>query len=59
MFDSEYSTDTTDICKSIKRSIRTVIKNPEMLKFFPDLLKNKRMYKHSVKKITLSIKICS
>ena len=41
MFDSKYSTDITVICKSVKRSIRTVMKNPEMLKFLPDHLKTK------------------
>ena len=32
-------------------SIRTVMKNPEMLKFVPDHLKTKKMCKHVVKKI--------
>ena len=35
------------------------MKNPEMLKFVSDHLKSKKMCKHAVKKITLSVKICS
>ena len=35
--------------KSLKISIGTVMKNPEMLKFVPDHLKSKTMCKHAVK----------
>ena len=40
-----------DVCKSLNISIRTVIKNPEMLKFVPDHLKSKKMCKHTVQNI--------
>ena len=56
MVDSEYSIDTY---KSVKISIETVMRNLEMLKFVPDHLKTKKMFKYAVKKITLSFKICS
>ena len=36
--------------KSSKISIGTVMKNPLMLKFFPDHLKTKNTCKHAVKK---------
>ena len=39
MVDSEYSTDNN---KSSKIGIRTIMKNPEMLKFFPVYLKTKK-----------------
>ena len=39
MVDSVYSTDNY---KSSKISIGTVMKNPEMLIFFPDYLKTKK-----------------
>ena len=45
MVDSEYSTDDY---KYSKKSIGTIIKNPEMLKFVPDHLKTKNMCKHAV-----------
>ena len=47
MVASEYS---MDIYKSVKISIGTVMKNPEMLKFVPDHPKTKNMCKHAVKK---------
>ena len=37
--------------KSLDISIGTVMKNPEMLKFLPDRLKTKDMWKHAVKKL--------
>ena len=37
--DREYSMDITDIYESVKVSIGTVMKNPEILKFVPDHLK--------------------
>ena len=39
MVDTEYSTDNN---KSSKISIRTIMKNPKMLKFFPVHLKTKK-----------------
>ena len=47
MVDSEYS---MDIYKSVKISIGTVMKNPEMLEIVPDHLKSRKMCKHAVKK---------
>ena len=35
------------------------MKNPEMLKSVPDDLRTKQMCNYAVKKVTLSIKICS
>ena len=49
--------DTMDVYKSLNISTVTVMKNQEMLKFIPDL--QKRGCKDAIKKITLSIKICS
>ena len=43
--------DNMDIYKSLNISIRTVIKNPEMLKFVPDHLKIKKMCQQAVKKL--------
>ena len=40
-----------DIYESLNINIRAIIKNPEMLKFLPDHLKNKKMCKHAVKKL--------
>ena len=44
------------IYKSVKVSIGTFIKNPEMLKFVPDPLKTKKMCKHAVKKLPFLIR---
>ena len=52
MVDSEY---TMDIYKFVKISIGIIMRNPEMLKFIPNHLKTKKMCKHAVKKITLSV----
>ena len=38
-----------DIYKSVKISIGTVMKNPEMLKFVPDHLETKKICKYTVK----------
>ena len=54
MVDSEYS---VDICKSVKINIRTVMENPEMLKFVHDHLKTKKMRKHLDKKLAFLINI--
>ena len=43
--------DSMDMYKSLKVSIVTVMRNPEMLKFVPDHLKTKRMCKNEVKKL--------
>ena len=51
--DREYS---MGINKSVKVSIGTVRKNPEMLKFVPDHLETKTMCKHVVKKLTFVIR---
>ena len=51
--------DIVDVYKFLCISIGTVMKNTEMVKFVLDHLKTKKMCKHTVKKITLSIKICS
>ena len=53
MVDNEYS---MDIYKSVKISIGTVIRNPEMLKFVPDHLKAKKINKHAVKKLPFLIR---
>ena len=45
MVDSEHN---MDICKSVKISIGTVMRNPEMLKFVPYHLKTKTICKHAV-----------
>ena len=38
-----------DTYKSVKISIKTVMRNSEMLKFVPDHLKTKKICKHAVK----------
>ena len=53
MVDGEYS---MDIYKSVKISIGTVMKNPEMLKFVPDHLKTEKMCKHAVEKLPFLIR---
>ena len=40
-----------NIYKSLIINIGTSVKNLEMLKFVPDHLKTKKMYKHAVKKL--------
>ena len=50
------SENSMDIYKSLKISIGTVLKNPEMLKFVPDHLKTKEMYKHAVKNLPFVIR---
>ena len=53
MVDNEYS---MGIYGSVKISIGTVIKNPEVLKFVLDHLKTKEMCKHAVKKLPFLIR---
>ena len=43
---SEYSASS---CKSLNKSIGSIIKNPEMLWFVPNHLKTEKMWKHVVK----------
>ena len=50
MIDSGYN------MASVKISIGTVIKNPEMLKFVLDNLKAKKMRKHTIKKLPYLIR---
>ena len=45
------SENSNDNCKTLKISIGTIIKNPEMLKFVPDHLKTKKMCKNAIKKL--------
>ena len=42
--------------KSLNISIGTVRKNPEMLKFIPDLLKTKQLCNYAVKKLPFVIR---
>ena len=53
MVDSECSTDNY---KTLKISIGETIKNPEMLKFIPDHLKTKNMYKHAIQNLPFVIR---
>ena len=55
MVDGEYS---MKIYKSVKASIGTVMKNPEMLKFVLDHLKTKKVFNYTVQKVTCPNKIC-
>ena len=50
MNDSECS---MDVFKSVKISIGTVMKNPEMLKYVPNHIKTKRLCENAVKKLPL------
>ena len=43
--------DIMDISKSLNVSIRTVMKNLEIIKFVPDHLKTKKMCKYAVRKL--------
>ena len=45
------SENSNDNCKTLKISIGTIIKNPEMLTFVPDHLKTKKMCKNAIKKL--------
>ena len=45
-----------DIYKSLKISSGTVMKNTEMLKYFPDHFKTKIIFKYAVKKISFLIR---
>ena len=53
MVDSEYS---MDIYTSIKISLGTVMRNPEMLKHVPDHLKTNKIFKHVVIKLPFLIR---
>ena len=54
MVDSEYS---MDIYKSVRRIIGTVMRNPELLKFVPDHLKTKKMFKDAVEKLAFVVNV--
>ena len=56
MVDSEYN---MGIYKSVNVSIRTVMKNLKMLKFFHDHLKTKKFCKNAVKKLHFVIRYVS
>ena len=45
-----------DIYKSVKISIGTVMRNPDVLNFVPDHLETKQMCKHKVKKLPFVIR---
>ena len=53
MVDSEYSPEKY---MSLKISIGSIIKNPEMLIFVPDHLKTNKTCKHAVKKLPFVIR---
>ena len=53
MVDRDYSTGNYE---SLKISIGIIIKNAEMLRIVSDHLKTKKMYKYTVKKLTVVIK---
>ena len=53
MVDIKYSPDNY---MSLKISIGAIMRNPEMLRFVPDYLKSKKMFKNDVKKLTFVIK---
>ena len=48
--------DSIDIYKSLNINIRTVMRNPEILKFIPNHLKIKIMCKHAVKKLSYLVR---
>ena len=54
MFESEYITDNYKIFNKI--NLGAIIKNPKMVRFVPDHLKNKKMYKNAVKKLLFLIR---
>ena len=56
MFVSEYSVGNN---KSLKLNIRSILKNPEILKFVPDHLKVKSMCNYTVKKLPIVIRYAS
>ena len=53
---SEYSAGNN---KSLKLNIRSILKNPEILKFVPDNLKVKSMCNYTVKKLPIVIRYAS
>ena len=53
MVDSEYS---MNIYKTLKKSIGTVMRNPEMLKIVTDHLKTKKMCNYVVKKLPFQLR---
>ena len=59
MVDSEYSPGYISNYISLKISIGSLIKKPEMLRVLLDHLKTKKMCKHAVEQMALCNKICS
>ena len=43
--------DTMDIYKSLNTGIKTVMKNPKIIRFVSDHINTKKMWKHSVRKL--------
>ena len=43
--------DVMGMYKSLDISIGTVMRNTEMIRFFPDHLETKKMFKHAVEKL--------
>ena len=48
--------DNIDTYKLFNINIRTVMKNPEMLKFIPDHLKTEQISNYAVKKLPFTIR---
>ena len=53
MYKANDSECSMDVFKSVKISIGTVMKNPEMLKYVPNHIKTKRLCENAVKKLPL------
>ena len=53
MYKANASECSMDVFKSVKISIGTVMKNPEMLKYVPNHIKTKRLCENAVKKLPL------
>ena len=51
--------DIMDVYKSLNISILTVMEIPELIKFVPDNLKAKNMYKYTVKKLPYLLRYIS
>ena len=56
MFSIYKMVNSMDTYKSLNFNIGTVIKNPEMVKFFPDHLKTKQMCNYAAKKLPFVIR---
>ena len=53
MAESEYSTNNYN---SLKISVGATIKNPEIIRFIPDHIKTKTVYKNAAKKLLFTIR---